>query len=193
LKTLIAVVAALLLVGCSKTQQNASAGASPASTSAQPTGGQTRPAGLSDEDLDNIAVVNGKKWKRIDRVDQMDGTKKEVDFAYFGQAVDKTQKKDAPKWIVSCGSRLVIYAMTGPIENSNVRLKFDDGPVQNQTWLNGHTELYAGKAARPLLKQVLAAQSFKFEFTPADSGPQAYEIRTLNLKELMDSEPLCKN
>jgi hypothetical protein len=195
-KLLIAVFAALLLAGCSKTSQNASsseAKTTGSSAPANPTDAQMRAAGLKDEDIDNLKVVNGEKWKRIDKVDPMDGAKKEVDFAYFGQPIGDAQKKYQPALIVSCGSKLVIFAQTGPVDSGKVRLKFGDGPVQSQDWLNGHTVLFAGDAARPLLKQALASPTFKFEFTPADAGPQAFEIRTLNLKELLDSEPLCKN
>lgn len=192
MKPWIAIAVAFVLWGCSKATQNPSSQAQKPPTQSETSAGQAQPTGISDAEFADLA--SGKKWDRINKVDKMDGSQKEVEFTFLSQPIGDTPITDLPLFLLACSKsskEIIIAARTGATDSGKVRLRFGEGSIQVQDWLKGSDTLYS-RQPKPLLKQILATETFKFEFTPVNHSARTYEIRVLNLKELLEREPLCK-
>ena len=180
---LLVVGCVLLLSSCSDTPKNS---------------GQTRPANTPEqtkndtETEENLAYMNGERWKRSERVDQMDGHA----TPYFSSVAAGTREMNGTNpqfFAILCTPKPKVYFSTGPVESGDVRIKFDEAPPLREKWGGSSRDmLYPQYSAAVFVKKLLTAQTFKLEFTPRGEAPVIRTYKVSNLKNLLSAEPNCK-
>ncbi len=96
-------------------------------------------------------------------------------------------------FVILCAPKPKIYFSTGPVENGDVRIKFDEAPPLREKWdTRSRNTLYPQYSAAVFVKKLLTAQTFKIEFTPRGEAPEIRTYKVSNLKDLLSAEPNCK-
>jgi hypothetical protein len=140
---------------------------------------------LSQHEKDLLAWGKGDLWLRFEDTDKMDGHKV-VAYSAYPAGSDST----APILSVSCQPKWLMYLSTGPLENADVRVKFDDAPPVREQWLASEHLLFP-KSTEIFLKQFAASQIFKIEFTRLGHPAQVETYKIGNLKQLLAADN-CK-
>ncbi|HEU5413979.1 MAG TPA: hypothetical protein VFW31_09490 [Candidatus Angelobacter sp.] len=200
---ILAIILALLIAGCSKQAQKQSPSDGHRAVSdeelaatklkGEMTDAQLRQAGFSDKDIEVFRNMQGKSWRKHFMVDPMDGHRSGT-FTLFAQPIYEgwQSKRDiGVRVMIPCEKGIDVMVQTNDAPEKHVRLRFDDGPVQSEEW-GGIGKSLLEQHSKEFLSHLLAAKTMKFEYSPKDSVPQAYELSVMNLKELMAQEPACK-
>jgi hypothetical protein len=140
----------------------------------------------SQHEKDLLAWGKGDLWLRAEDTDQMDGHKV-VAYSTYPAGSDSTA---APILSVSCEPKWLAYLSTGPLENADVRVKFDDAPPVREQWLAGEHFLLP-KSAETFVKRFVVSQTFKIEFTRLGHSAQVETYKIDNLKQLLAADN-CK-
>jgi hypothetical protein len=165
-------------------------------TSAAPVGSPAAPAetpALSEADKSRLLAIEGKKWLRKDTTDQMSGDKTAV-FIMYGLNVDPAKYENPPQVDIFCSKKLhSAHFDVGPLDNPNVRFKFDDGQVLQQKWnLFQGLWLASPEEQKVILKGFAKARAVKFEYTPVNKAPRMVVFNMADYQESVLKEPLCK-
>lgn len=125
--------------------------------------------------------------------DKMDGHKS-VSFSSLAVGTQEQNKTNTRLFIIDCDPKLNIFIVTGNVESGDVRIKFDDDPPLKQKWGGASVgDLYPpNHSDAAILKKLLAAQTFKIEYTPLGEAPVIRTYKSSNLKELITAEKTCK-
>lgn len=183
-----------LAVGCSGNANKAEAtpaASSSAAGSAAPAA--TPEAALSPKEVAFALALQGKKWKRTEFEDEMDGHKS-VSFSIYAVDYVRSQPSEVPPRLsVTCrNSGTHPYFEPGPLSDGSVRLKFDDGPVLKQNWHRSGDFWFPNLAESSAISKGLAtAKKARLEYSPAGKAPQVVNFNMADYRDSVLTDPLC--
>jgi len=183
-----------LAVGCSGNSNKAEAtpaAISSAASSAAPA--RTPNAALGPKEIAFALALQGKRWKRTEFADEMDGHKS-VSFSIYAIDYVASQPSEVPPRLsVTCrNSATHPYFEPGSLNDGSVRLRFDDGSVLKQNWHRSGDFWFPNSAESSAISKGLAnANKAKLEYSPIGKATQVVTFNMADYRETVLTDPLC--
>jgi hypothetical protein len=156
---------------------------------------QLHARGLSDEVIEVLRSELGRKWVRTESIDPADRSKRVV-FVIYPKPNDPSKIQidevpDSPTLAIHCGKYLEVMLLhIGPLQPSSLKVSFDDGPVHSEKW-NPAREALLSPAPTALARKLLAAKTFRVEYTLKGKPATSLLYNMADLPEIFPREPVC--
>jgi hypothetical protein len=157
--------------------------------------GQTNKAGEADRTAQDasIAEARGEKWQRVAL---KIGDEDFVRFALKEISNGPEQKQGAARILLGCGYLPSLVIDVPSSVNGDVRLALDDAALVRQKWIWYPKDHFLGPPGghpgeKKLLAQIMNSKALRFEFTPRNGTPQLATFNMLDMKNLVNQEPVC--
>ena len=156
----------------------------------------------SDNDSHNAQVSSATtdvspKWQRVG---YKIGEKDYVRFALNATSKISPHEGDSSKVriLLGCGYLPALVVDVPSAENGDVKTAFDEAALMPQKWIWFPEDHFLGPAGghageKKLLAQMMRSKTFKLEFTPQRGSPQLVTFDMLDIRDLINQEPVCKS
>ena len=147
----------------------------------------------ADKADSSIAEARGEKWER--RALKI-GAEDYVRFALKAARQIPDKEQNTTRVMLGCGSLPALVVEVPSSVNGNVKTAFDDAPLVPQKWIWYPKDQFLGpegghRGEKRLLAQMMKSRTFRFEFTPRNGSPQLATFNMLDIKDLVNQEPVC--
>jgi hypothetical protein len=137
------------------------------------------------------AEARGEKWQRVARKIGND------DFVRFALSAANQDPSQPPvRILLGCGNLPSLVIASPSSSGGNVRVAFDQAALVSQRWDWFPDYHYLGPPGghpgeKKFLAQMMNSKTLRFDFKTKDGPPQLAVFNMLDIKDLVNQEPVC--
>jgi hypothetical protein len=130
------------------------------------------------------------EWTRSEKTDQMDGHKTVTLSLQSSNTIHFPEADGGIRLQVVCDKRLKVQVESGAVTSPIIRYKLDSAAPQTDRWYDTGYVIFTS-VPEDLLRQLMRAKTFHFEFVPVGSYKQIATWNLGNLAEVVQREQAC--